>query len=156
MRNLTRITMTVGLLVVSITFACRSSAPPTAGDQLEGLRSEIQKVVTDGERAQTMLAEVGAIERSMEELGQVVKRHSEELRAMAREYDTSREQLEKVLEGFLKERQEVAQELADAHYRLKAQATVEEWKKLAKKEKKALSWAAGRHLGELPLAEGRS
>ena len=68
----------------------------------------------------------------MLELVTVVTRHRAELRTLVRDYDTARIQLETALARFLEERQEVAGELADAHFALKSQATAEDYEQVEK------------------------
>ena len=103
-----------------------------------------------------MLATVDRMEASLEQLGELIAQHRDEFRVMVSDYDTARSKFESAFEDFLEERRTVAESLAEAHYELKELARPEEWKRLAKKEKTALAWAAQRNLGEVPIVGGGS
>ncbi len=154
MRRRRVVVICLTFVLLGVLAACASSAPDPAEDQLEALRKEVLETVTDEERAAAILGQVDQMEGLLVELGQIISRHNEEIRALVRDYGTTRPEIEAEFARFLEERQRVATSLAGAHYKLKAQATAEEWKKLSKKEKAAIDWAANRHLGEVPLMDG--
>lgn len=142
------------LALVGVLEACASSAPAPAEDQLDALRNEVHQTVTDKVRANAILGQIDQMEGLLVELGETVVRHNEEIRTLVRDYDTIRPEIEAAFARFLEERQRFGTSLAGAHHQLKAQATAKVWKKLAKKEKAAIDWAANRHFGEVTMIDG--
>ncbi len=107
---------------------------------LDELRSAITEKVTDEARREKMLKAVDRMVASIEELNTIADRQRDQVNIQIRDYSTTRKALEATLANNLKERQAIIDNLAKAHYDFKSQAAEEEWKKLSKKEKKALAW----------------
>ena len=135
------------LLPAMFTVSC---ALPESGDKAteqDKLRAEIRAVVPDASRRDSMLETVERMATHMRELRELRERHRDQLAVSVRSYKTTREQLEEQLARHLNERRVVVEKLADAHYDFKSLATEQEWKKLAGKEKKALSSIVKEPLG---------
>ena len=153
-QRVTTLRITLLLAMALVVATCSSSKPaPSAGGELVALRAEIAGLVDDPAREAKMLGAVDDIEQALVALGNLVARQRTDSARLARDYGTPREDLEAAFNGYMKERRVVADALADAHFRLKELATAEEWGRLAKKERGALSWAAERHLGTTPISE---
>jgi hypothetical protein len=152
MSNMRPVARILLLLVVVVTTAC-ASTPRTAGDELELLRGTIAKVVDDAERESAMLEAVDQMHASVDELGDLVIRDRDGLLELLRDPATPRAKIEVFVAEHLEEREEILLRLADAHFEFKELAEPDEWKKLAKSEKNALTLVALRSLGEAALVE---
>ncbi len=146
--------LTAVCLILSV--ACSSSTTPTPAEYLAGLRSAINNQVADGGRSEDMLTKVDEMETILEEFGEVVGRHQDLIAELYRNYDATRSEVLEALDRYQGERRELVDRMVAVHYEFKDLASDDEWPKLAKAERKALTAMATTILGTAPapLQEG--
>ncbi len=130
-----------GLILCSVLLAsCARFRSEDQTNAFEELRGEISQTVAEPARADAMQQQLDTMADLVNKLKMVRNDQRIKLNAQIKNYSTTRAELEATMEGFLKERQVITEAFFDAHYAFKAQASAEEWKRLAKKEKAAFAW----------------
>lgn len=132
---------TVLVLSALVTASCTSLKIGKRSTAVDKLRLEITKQVTDATRQGEMLQAVDRMVAAIEELQSVTAGQEIALNRQIQNYATPREAVDVAMTRDLMHRQAIIGKLAKAHFDLKKRATEAEWKKLVKKEKKALAWA---------------
>lgn len=137
-----------GVLALAVSVALGCSARKKASvDPFDALRAEVAEQVTDPSRAEKMESAVERQETAMNELLQLSTRRAEALAALVGDYGSSREEFDALFAEYLRERGSIVERMFAAHLELKAVATAEEWKRLAKKENEVMARVARQNLG---------
>ena len=122
-------------VVALVAVVCGCSARKSArADPFEALRTEVGQQVADGSRAAKMQTAVRKMETAMDELLHLSAEQAEELAALVEDYDSPREDFDRAFADYLESRRPIVERMLAAHLELKNLATVEEWKRLAKRE----------------------
>jgi len=132
------------LVPVALSFA----GSKEKSDPVASLRSGIQEVVVDPDRAAKMLAAVDEIEAAIGELDRLIADERASLRALLLDHGSSRAAVDASLAEFNAKHESLARRCLTAHAALKAEATAAEWKKLRKLELEMMTFAATRSLGQ--------
>jgi hypothetical protein len=128
-----------------------SSRKSSTIDPFQMLRDEIDVQVVESSRAEAMQTALDRIEQAMNELLELTFEHQELLMDLEENYESSREEFDRVFHDYLVKRQPLVGRMLEAHLELKTRATAEEWKPLAKKVNEIVS-----HVSTHNLAATRS
>ena len=129
----------------------RKSAPV---DPFVVLRAEIGEQVADAKRAEEMEADVEKLELAMDELFALTAETQKALYSLAIDYESPREDFDQLFADYIENRRPIMHRMMEAHLELKSKASADEWKRLAKREHKALGQAASQSLGKFPEGQG--
>ena len=80
-----------------------------------------------------MQAAIEKTEVAMNDLLQLATEQAEALAVVVGDYDSPREDFDRVFADYLEKRRPIVQRMLAAHLELKEEATPEEWERLAKK-----------------------
>jgi len=96
-------------------------------DSMQILRERIQAVVTDPERAETMLASVDRMDQLLIESSELLANTAQAERVLFIDYDSTPQDFEALFSATRRNRQAFQEAILDVHLAIKAQATPDEW-----------------------------
>ncbi len=108
-------------------------------DPIEILREHVRDTVEDPDRAGDMLASVDHIDRLLVETAELVIEAVQEERALFRDYDSTQQDYDAFFSEASRKRENLRNQLLDAHLEFKAKATAEEWQELLPIQARAIS-----------------
>lgn len=119
----------IGLTLV-VVVACASdpkSEAETTVEQLEGFEQMVQKTVDDPERSAQLKALFDGTSGEITEHSDLIKRKQAELKAAARQYETTDAELEVILADLRRELLAARGTLATLHFEIRDIVTRQEW-----------------------------
>jgi uncharacterized protein with von Willebrand factor type A (vWA) domain len=137
----------LGVIALAVVLCGCSARKKASVDPFDALRTEVAGQVADPSRAEKMQSAVEKQEAAMDELLQLSTRKAEALAALVGDYDSSREEFDALFAEYFRDRRLIVERMFAAHLELKALATEEEWKHLAKKGNEVMAGVAGQNLG---------
>jgi hypothetical protein len=108
-------------------------------DPMENLREQVQAVVTDPERAKTILELVDRMDQLLIESADLVAKTSQAERALFIDYDSTPQEFESLFSETRRDRQRFQKAILDVHLAIKAQATSDEWQVVRPAQASAVS-----------------
>ena len=121
---------------------CASKQPQgpeaNAGQRIEELKQLVRAEVEDAGRQEAMFAVLDQANREVKAHAEQMQALSEQIEEAGRQYDTSREDMESMLQQQNAEALEILDVLQEAHFEMKELATEEEWAAVVARERKFL------------------
>jgi hypothetical protein len=108
-------------------------------DPIEILREHVRDTVEDPDRVQDMLASVDHLDQLLVETAQFLVEAVQQERVLFRDYDSTQQEYEAFFFEASRERENLRDQLLDAHLEFKAMATAEEWQELLPVHARAIS-----------------
>ena len=108
-------------------------------DPMENLRDQVQTVVTDPKRAETILALVDRMDQLLIESANLLAKTSQAERTLFIDYDSTAQEFEALFSETRRDRQRLQESILDVHLGIKAQATPDEWQVLRPVQASAVS-----------------
>ena len=97
-----------------------------SSDPMENLREQVQAVVTDPERAKTILELVDRMDQLLIESADLMAKTSQAERTLFIDYDSTPQEFESLFSETRRDRQRFQKAILDVHLAIKAQATSDE------------------------------
>ena len=110
-----------------------------SSDPMENLREQVQAVVTDPERAKTILELVDRMDQLLIESADLMAKTSQAERTLFIDYDSTAQEFEALFSETRRDRQRLQESILDVHLGIKAQATPDEWQVLRPVQASAVS-----------------
>ena len=107
-------------------------------DNMQVMREAISKTVVDNKRRQVLLDLSMSLEITLALYNQKYTDFAIQFGKLNRKYDTPRSELESLLNTIRKTRKTTINEVMDIHFKMVANTTGDEWKKIVKKEVEAI------------------
>jgi allophanate hydrolase subunit 1 len=108
-------------------------------DPMDELRKQVQAVVTDPERAETILASVHRMDQLLTESAALLVKAAQEERALFVKYDSTPMDYRTLFSETRRDRQRLQEAILDMHLAIKAQATPGEWQMIRPVQANAVS-----------------
>jgi hypothetical protein len=108
-------------------------------DPMENLREQVQAIVTDPERAETMLASVDRMDKLLIESADLLAKTVQAERVLFIDYDSTPQDFETLFSETRRDRQRLQEAILDVHLAIKAQATPGEWQVIRPAQADAVS-----------------
>jgi len=124
------VTKTTGIIVALFTVALLVSCSTFRGDPgnpMDGLREQVAASVLDEDRARSILSSVDRIDELLAESGNIMDKGSRDERALFVNYDSTREDFQKLMATVRDARRAVQEQILGEHLSIKSQATAAEW-----------------------------
>ena len=110
-------------------------------DAFDNLRTNVQDVVADLERAEQSLALVDELQREFDNIKELRLERKKRIKALNADYDASRAEFDTLLDGIAQDRLANQERVSQTYRQLLEVITTEEWAKLAKSRNKAMQAA---------------
>lgn len=98
-----------------------------SGDPMQELREQVRTTATDAEREGQMLESIDQMDYKLEELATQFANLMKQKRALLKNYDSTRDELETLLIDGSYDRQRLQRSLLEIHIQFKSFLTEEEW-----------------------------
>jgi len=126
---------TAAVMALGLLFGCKSMTPAeatqVAGDETREL---VSKYITDEARAKQILVLVDNLEVDLRAYSQLRVAHNEALVKSNADYETSREDLQKLYDAYNKDTRALTMKIAQMHVDMQKLATREEWADIGKQK----------------------
>ncbi len=128
-------------VIALFTVGCKTSPIDKEVDAFDNLRTNVQDVVADPERAEQSLALVDELQREFDDIKDSRVERKKQIKALNSDYDASRAEFETLLDGIAQDRVANQERVSQTYRQLLEVITTEEWTKLAKSRNKAMQAA---------------
>jgi hypothetical protein len=98
-----------------------------SSDPMDSLREQVQAVVTDPERAETILLSIDRMDQLLIESAKLLAKAAQAERALFVDYDSTSQGFEALFSETRGDRQRFQESILEVHLGIKAQATPDEW-----------------------------
>ena len=126
-------------IIAFFTAGCAGKSPiDKEVDAFDNLRTNVQDVVADPERAEQSLVLVDELQREFDDIKELRFERKKQIKALNADYDASRAEFETLLDGIAQDRLANQERVSQTYRQLLEVITTEEWAKLAKSRNKAM------------------
>lgn len=131
--------LAVGVAAASVACASKPRTAEARLDQnVEKYKERIRKEIDGPARAIELITTLDRIQATFEEQALVIERKRDELRNLARRYETTDQELEVVLADLQSQVVQLRSVLQEGHFELRDQVSADEWKAIIAERKKLL------------------
>ena len=129
-------------IIAFFTVGCaKTSSIDKEVNAFDKLRTNVQEVVADPERAEQSQALVDELQQVFDDIKDSRIERRDRIRALNADYDASRAEFETLLDGIAQDRVADQERVSQTYRQLLEVITTEEWTKLAKSRDKAMQAA---------------
>jgi hypothetical protein len=129
-------------IIALFTVGCAKMSPiDKEVGTFDKLRTNVQEVVADPERAEQSLALVDELQREFDDIKELRLERKKRIKALNADYDASRAEFDTLLDGIAQDRLANQERVSQTYRQLLEVITTEEWAKLAKSRNKAMQAA---------------
>jgi hypothetical protein len=139
---LNRITVCFAVALLVLLSGC-SMFGGDSSDPMDNLREQVQAVVTDPERAETILLSIDRMDQLLIESAELLAKAAQAERALFVDYDSTPRDFETLFSETRGDRQRLQESILDVHLDIKAQATPDEWQMIRPVQADAVSAKIG-------------
>ena len=112
-------------------------------DPMDNLREQVQAIVPDPERAETILLSIDRMDQLLIESAELLAKAAQAERALFVDYDSTPQDFEALFSETRGDRRRLQESILDVHLGIKAQATPDEWQMIRPVQANAVSAKVG-------------
>jgi len=117
-------------MIMGVALISCSTFKGDPGNPMDGVREQVAASVLDEERARSILSAVDRMDDLLTESGNIMDQGQRDERVLFVDYDSTREDFQKLMASVRDERRAVQEQILGEHLSIKSQATEAEWSEI--------------------------